>query len=118
MIIYKVDAIYNSDNKQDYLQKHKKCSMKKTIILLGYDYIQVLPKNIEDENIFGLILENDKKYFSKNNLNSLEKRMGERLIHSNIKPGEVENIIYQTKASVLLTLGWRKLIDVNQFRNM
>ncbi|MDD4756219.1 MAG: formyltransferase family protein [Prolixibacteraceae bacterium] len=92
--------------------------MNKIIILLGYDYTSALQDIVNDENIFCLILENDKKYFSENNLAILEKKMGGRLYHSNIKPNDVENIVSQTEANNLLTLGWRKLIDVNKFHGM
>lgn len=91
---------------------------KSILILLGYDYIPVLVDLVKDSNIFCLILESDKQYFNVENLCLLKEIMGDRLYEQDLKSNDVLKVISINKIDTLITFGWRRLLNVDEYTKL
>ena len=91
---------------------------KKTIILLGYNYINAILDLVSSNDIFVLIRKSDIKFFQSVDLEKLKVAMGIRLFISDDYKSDIISLSNSGFYSTLITLGWRRLIDVDQFSNM
>ena len=82
---------------------------------MGYDYVQALEDLVETENTFVLITKNNTQFIRPNNLAKLQAIMGDRLLISTQSATDIEGLVASGRYGTLLTLGWRKLLDVNKF---
>jgi methionyl-tRNA formyltransferase len=91
---------------------------KKTLILLGYNYINAILNLVSSHDIVVLIRKSDIKFFQSVDLESLKVVMGSRLFISDDYKSDIISLLNSGFYSTLITLGWRRLIDVNHFSNM
>lgn len=91
---------------------------KRILILMGYDYVNAICDLVADSDIFLLITQNNTQFFLPENLEKLESIMANRLIISNNSKSDIQDLLYSGEFSTLLTLGWRKLIDLAEFSNL
>ena len=95
----------------------KTSAQKNILILLGYDYTNQI-KGIISENIFCYIHKSYKKYFTKKNLELLKDDLGKNLYIDNKSKQTIPRLITEKKINVLITLGWRKILDLEEFKNI
>ena len=88
------------------------------LILLGYDYFKSLEKIINKKNIFCFIYKDYIKYFDSNNLQKLKDIMGTNLIISDEFKPLITEIIEQKRIDCLVTLGWRRILDLKDFEKV
>lgn len=82
---------------------------------MGYDYVHAIEDLVEAEDIFVLITKNNTQFIRPENLAKLQGIMGDRLSISTQSAADIEGLVASGKYATLLTLGWRKLLDVNKF---
>ena len=85
------------------------------LILMGYDYVFALGNILNEQKISMVIDQADLKYIKPENLKKLDFWMGERLLVSFDYRRDINNLANSRRFSCLLTLGWRKLINVDEF---
>jgi methionyl-tRNA formyltransferase len=88
---------------------------KGILILMGYDYVHAIEDLVKAEDTFILITKNNTQFIQPDNLAKLEAIMGDRLLISTQSAKDIEGLVASGKYATLLTLGWRKLLDVNKF---
>jgi methionyl-tRNA formyltransferase len=88
---------------------------KGILILMGYDYVHALRNHVSDPDVYVLITKGNTQYFLPESLDILRKLMGERLLISESTKADIFGLKNLGLFDCLLTLGWRKLIDVNEF---
>jgi len=91
---------------------------KNILILLGYDYVNALEDLLDSQNIRIVIDQSDLKYMRSESLHKLNSLMGDRLLVSLNYRNDIKNFDNSCMFSCLITLGWRKLLVVDDFKNI
>lgn len=82
---------------------------------MGYDYVHALESHLGNPEFTVLITKNNTQYIQPQNLKKIEALMGDRLIISANSKKDISSLTDTGKFLCVLTLGWRKLIDVDNF---
>lgn len=88
---------------------------KGILILMGYDYVSAIRNLVREPDTFVLITQGNLQFIRPDNLALLRELMGERFLISLDSKSDIARLSESGKFSILLTLGWRRLIDVNEF---
>ena len=93
-------------------------SNKRILILFGYDYVKALDNIVYDNNIFCFLPEQNIKYIAPEHFIILKNKMGDRLITTKKIKAPLLDIIRSKDIDCVLTLGWRKLLALEDFNNI
>jgi methionyl-tRNA formyltransferase len=88
------------------------------LILLGYDYIEAIEDIVAFEDTYVVIRQNDISLMRPANLTKLKFLMGNRLLICEDEEQVILKLIHKYRFLSLLTLGWRKLIQVQNFKHI
>jgi len=91
---------------------------KKVLFLMGYDHVNALKDIIKNPNVFGLITENNLQFIQEENLRYIQEIMGDRFVISSSPSQDIHEIINEQNICIMLTLGWRKLINTSEFNHL
>ncbi|CAM8361221.1 formyltransferase family protein [Candidatus Methylopumilus planktonicus] len=88
------------------------------LILLGYDYIDALEELVIPQDVYVVIRQNDAGLMRLTNIKKLRSLMGHRLLISENAEQEILRLINKHQFFCMLTLGWRKLIQIDIFKSI
>ena len=91
---------------------------KGILILMGYDYVHAIRDLVTSPDTFVLITKNNTRFIGSEHLEELKEIMGDRLLISENSKEDIPSLVASGKYSTLLTLGWRKLINIDDFPKM
>lgn len=89
-----------------------------TLLLLGYDYLNALKEFVGKPHFFCVIYQRDLKHFQDSKISEFKSIMGQRLILVSNNENEILNIIETHDIYLIVTLGWRFLLDITKYKRV